>query len=87
MDTSNNEQVFKQYQILCPHCGKAMEFPEHEPESPIICPFCHQTITDDYEIRYRPYRQSRLSRMVAIGILIAMGIMILLAAAVLIFAR
>jgi uncharacterized paraquat-inducible protein A len=86
---SEQRPVSNLYQIICPHCGKTMDFPESEPETPVTCPSCNQAITDDYEVRYRPSRKSKPFRMIAMGILIILGLLIVLAliAAIQIFTR
>ena len=84
MHSVNKEQRLpsEPYLIICPNCNEAMEFPQTSSESPLTCPFCHQIISDNYEIRYQPSKKSRLFQMIALGILITLGILILLAAAV-----
>jgi uncharacterized paraquat-inducible protein A len=83
MESTNQEQNHSSapYQIICPHCGQSMDVPKTMPESPMICPSCNQTISDDYEISYRPSKKSKTFRIVAWSMLIIFGLLILLAAA------
>jgi nitrite reductase/ring-hydroxylating ferredoxin subunit len=68
------------YQIICPHCRQAFSPETGESDTlPTVCPFCHEPLGEDYEIRYEKSTKTKPFRVVAMIILVVFFLLILLA--------